>query len=275
MRAITKDSQDDLPHPTNWASDTAQPHSTSVQPPGGSKASESELSTHVRGKHKRNIKAKDGKKGKKQKKQEKIQMFLVSDNDDEEDKDKDGKDKEEEEEENEEKVGNDNEDPDNSEGPLATAPTRHSTRLKSHNLNTITPSEEASTLTHMSTVAAPAVQEQSLPLLPLTPRSMPPVPHSPLAPPSMPSSGPTGTTLGCGPASPSQPTQSTMPLPVPTLICQPSTRPSPPLITPQTLPKPPIPTQSMMPLPVPMLICQPSTQPSPPLIAPQRNMAVQ
>ena len=199
----------------------------------------------------------------------------MSDDDDEEDEDEDGEDEdeeeeeEEEEEENEEKAGNDNEDPDNSEGPSATAPTRHSTRLKNRDPNTITPSEEASTLTHTSTVAA-AVREQSLPLSPLAPRSTPPVPLSPLAPPSTPSSGPTGTALGCGPASPSQPTRSTTPLPVPTLVCQPSTRPLPPLVTPQTLPKPPIPTQSTTPLPVPTLICQPSTQPSPPLVAPQQ-----
>ena len=83
-RAIPKDSQDSLP--TNSPFDSSQTRSTSVQPPSGSKASELELSTHVGGKRKRNVKAKDGKKGKKPKKQDKMRTFVVSD-DDEEDED--------------------------------------------------------------------------------------------------------------------------------------------------------------------------------------------
>ena len=275
-RAIPKDSQDSLP--TNSPFDSSQTRSTSVQPPSGSKASESELSTHIGGKRKRNVKAKDGKKGKKPKKQDKMRTFVVSDDDEEdedEDEDQNGGDEEEEEEEeeeedNEEQASNVDEDPDNSEEPLAT---RHSNRLKNRNTNTITPSEEPSTLTDVSTVAAPGVvREPSVPHFaprsgppephsplappsaspvprsPLAPPSASPVPRSPLAPPSTPSSGLRGAALGHDPASPSQPTQSTTPLPVPALICPPSAQPSPlPLVVPQPLPKPPLPIDSTWP----------------------------
>ncbi|EDR08975.1 uncharacterized protein LACBIDRAFT_326622 [Laccaria bicolor S238N-H82] len=222
-RAIPKDSQDD--QPTALSSISSQTRSTSVQPTSGSKASESELSTHVGGKRKRNVKAKDGKKASK---------------DEDEGDDENGGD--EEEEENEDQA---NEGPDNSEEPLAT---RHSNRLKTRNTITIT-SEEHSTLTDVSMVAAPgAAREQAGPHPPIAPHRAPPVSRSPLVPPSTPSSGLTRAALGHGSTSPSQPTQSTTPMPVPALICQPSAHPSPPpLVALQPLPKPPLPIDSSWP----------------------------
>ncbi|KIJ89724.1 hypothetical protein K443DRAFT_44993, partial [Laccaria amethystina LaAM-08-1] len=238
-RAMAKDSlQDDVLHPTNSPSDTSQvPLLLSA-----SKASESELSAHAGGKRKRSVKGKDGRKSEKQKKQKKIRTFVVSDDDedDEDDEDKDDEDEDDNDDNDEEgsdkeKAGNDD-DKSGSGGELAT---RHSNRLKTLKLNTITPSEERPTLTDMPMVAArdgchliqSAQLDQS-------------VPRSPLAPHGTPPSSPTRTPLGHGPAPPSQPTT---PLPVPTLFPQPSIQPSPRLVTPQTPPKLPLPLDSSWP----------------------------
>jgi hypothetical protein len=236
---MAKDSlQDDVLHPTNSPSDTSQvPLLLSA-----SKASESELSAHAGGKRKRSVKGKDGRKSEKQKKQKKIRTFVVSDDDedDEDDEDKDDEDEDDNDDNDEEgsdkeKAGNDD-DKSGSGGELAT---RHSNRLKTLKLNTITPSEERPTLTDMPMVAArdgchliqSAQLDQS-------------VPRSPLAPHGTPPSSPTRTPLGHGPAPPSQPTT---PLPVPTLFPQPSIQPSPRLVTPQTPPKLPLPLDSSWP----------------------------
>ena len=91
VRAMANEShQNDEPCPTISLFNSSQVPTTSVQPPSASKASESVLSTHVGGKRKRNIKAKDG-KGKKQKKKKKTRAFVVSDNEDNDDDDEEGK----------------------------------------------------------------------------------------------------------------------------------------------------------------------------------------
>ncbi|KIJ90788.1 hypothetical protein K443DRAFT_14946, partial [Laccaria amethystina LaAM-08-1] len=227
-RTLAKDShQDDLLHPTNAPSDPSQAPSTSAKLPSASKASDSELSAHVGGKRKRNVKGKDGKKSKKQKKQEKKRAFVVSDDDDED-----------EEESDKEKAGDD----DDNSGNGEELPRRHSNRLKGFNTGMITPSEEPSTLTDTSTVAAPA----GCPLVRSAQLDQS-VPRLFLAPPPTPSSSPTRTPLTHGPAPPSQPSQSTTPLPVPRLLPQPSPQPSPPLVMPQPPPKPPLPLDSSWP----------------------------
>ena len=229
-RAMANDShQNDQPRPTISPFDSSQAPTTSVQPPSASKASESALSTHVGGKRKRNVKAKDG-KGKKQKKQKKTRAFVVSDDEDDDDDDEEGEEEEEVEEPDDADTDEDDADDDddkNDEEEEDEENAGNNTRLKGLNPNAITPFEEPSTLTDKPTVATPpgspparsAQLDQS-------------VPRSPLAPCGTPIAGPTGTIPG---------PQSTTPPPIPTLLSQPSTRPSPTLVTPQAAPKPPLP----------------------------------
>ncbi|EDR12543.1 uncharacterized protein LACBIDRAFT_312075 [Laccaria bicolor S238N-H82] len=183
VRAMLKDSpQDDQTHPTNSPSDSSQAPPTSVQPPSrpsASKSSESVLSTHVGGKHKRSVKAKDG-KGKKQKKQKKKRVFVVS-YDDNEDNDEE---EEEDDDDDKENAGNNN-------------------RLKSLNPNTITPFEEPSTLTDGPTVAMPHPPAQSAQLDQFQFDQS--VPRSPLAPSGTPLSGPVGTAIGTPQLAPKPP----------------------------------------------------------------------